>query len=335
MTLSKTTFTIKPSASLKMADRNLGQAQADLVTPEAVIQMLRHPWPLVYKFSPDGEKYISPQCLNGTPATKITETGEYWKPGWFSLDSYLAQEQAEEDKKKESKEKLRLDRNNKTLAAEYKLHMDNVSKHRKIREIFGPGSPYHPNQIVSKHHLPERGLCQQELMYKLGCKISDLKVLQDKKELAMDPFDFLRWRVTRKMQSMFDKSAQSGRDVIKRIINSICDDSGPNGSTRNYEDPLLRAAIIRSARYQNRSASFNLPGEQGKKSTKSKSITAGKGSIGQTRSRDEPISSALARQTTSSRIEKRPRPAPTSTYQGVNAWRAQQSRNAQDENTRS
>ncbi|KAH7244092.1 uncharacterized protein BKA55DRAFT_573098 [Fusarium redolens] len=276
-----------------MGDRSLANGHEAAVSSEAVTEMLSKPWGDVYHISPDGEKYISPRCLIGTPVQKITETDDYWMPGWSSLEAYLAKESSEEEKKRESKERCRLDPHNKDLAKQHKLHMDNVSKHRKIREIFGHDSLYHPNQLVSKHHLPTEGLCEQELMYKLACKVSDLRVLQHKGELAMDPWDFLRWRIAKKMQSMFTMSAQSGRDVIKRIVFSICEDSGSKSSSKIYEDPTLRAAIIRSAGYQGRLASFRKPGD---KYRITKTSTSGKGRISQLRSKPDPIPSTRAQQ---------------------------------------
>jgi hypothetical protein len=305
-----------------MGDRSLANGHEAAVSSEAVTEMLSKPWGDVYHISPDGEKYISPRCLIGTPVQKITETDDYWMPGWSSLEAYLAKESSEEEKKRESKERCRLDPHNKDLAKQHKLHMDNVSKHRKIREIFGHDSLYHPNQLVSKHHLPTEGLCEQELMYKLACKVSDLRVLQHKGELSMDPWDFLRWRIAKKMQSMFTMSAQSGRDVIKRIVFSICEDSGSKSSSKIYEDPTLRAAIIRSAGYQGRLASFRKPGD---KHRITKTSTSGKGRISQLRSKPDPIPSTLTRQSAISRSDKRQKSsAQPSTYGGVNAYRAQQ-----------
>ncbi|KAF4332737.1 acyl thioesterase ii [Fusarium beomiforme] len=304
-----------------MAAHNLTHTHGTTVSSEAVTEMLLTSWNEVYRASPDGEKYTSPQCLNGTPVSKITETGEYWMSRWYSLESFLAQESSEEEKKRETKERCLLDPGNKALAKAHKFHMDNVSKHRKIREMFGPDSTYHPNQLVSKHHLPTEGMCEKELMYKLACKVSDLRVLRLKGELAMDPWDFLRWRVAKKMQSMFTMSAQSGRDIIKRIVHSICDASGPNSSSRQYEDPLLRAAIIRSAGYQGRLASFHKPVD---KDRKGKTTLSGMRHIGQGRPQIEPVSTTRQPQVNTSRVEKRvKRSSQPSTYGGVSAYRAQ------------
>ncbi|KAF4501156.1 acyl- thioesterase ii [Fusarium agapanthi] len=307
-----------------MGDQSLAHSHGTAVPTEVVTEMLHTPWSDVHRISPDGQKYISPQCLIGTPVQKITEDSDYWMPRWLSLETYLAQEDSEEKKKRDSKEHLRLDPHNKDLAKKHKLHMDNVSKQRKIREIFGHESPYHPNQLVSKHHLPTDGLCEQELMYKLACKVSDLRVLYDKGELAMDPWDFLRWRVSKKIQSMCTMSAQSGKDIIKRIIFSICEDSSSKSASKIYEDPKLRAAIIRSAGYQGRLASFRKPGDKNR-ITKANTNTVGLGRITHRRSKVDPIPSALSREPALSRSDKRQkRLSQPSTYGGVNAYRAQQ-----------
>ncbi|KAF5236368.1 hypothetical protein FANTH_11320 [Fusarium anthophilum] len=307
-----------------MGDQSLAYSHGTAVPSEVVTEMLHTPWSDVYRISPDGQKYISPHCLIGTPVQKTTEDSDYWMPRWLSLETYLAQEESEEKKKRDSKEQLRLDPHNKDLAKKHKLHMDNVSKQRKIREIFGHESPYHPNQLVSKHHLPTDGLCEQELMYKLACKVSDLRVLHDKGELAMDPWDFLRWRVSKKIQSMCTMSAQSGKDIIKRIIFSICEDSSSKSASKIYEDPKLRAAIIRSAGYQGRLASFHKPGDKNR-ITKAKTNTACLGRIAHRRSKADPIPSTLSREPALSRSDKRQkRLSQPSTYGGVNAYRAQQ-----------
>ncbi|KAJ4260494.1 hypothetical protein NW762_007235 [Fusarium torreyae] len=309
------------------------QDQSDLVSSQALNRMLKQTHDMVYQTNPDGSKYTSPQCLNGTPTEKITENGAYWKTGWLSLEAFLAQEKHEEDAKREVRELLRIDPSNKAAAAAYKEHSDNVSKHRRIRDIFGSKTAYHPNQLVSKHHLPEEGLCYKELMYRLACKISDLRVLHEKHELAMDPWDFIRWRIVLKIQSFLTFSAQSGRDLVKRIIYNICDDSGPDGSSRRYEDPLLRAAIIRSAGYQNRLASFTTNYNKSKK-TGRKGLGTHERTSSVHRSKTEPLKTTIYRSGPAPRVEKRERRASQpSVYQGVNAYIAQKKlREAQENN---
>ncbi|EFY92318.1 hypothetical protein J3459_008052 [Metarhizium acridum] len=144
--------------------------------------------------------------------------------------------------------------NNIAIRKRAKFHQDNMSKHVKIREIFGLCSPYHPNQLVAKQHLPLEGLCQKELMYRVACKISDLKVLNDRGILAMDAWDFIRWRIGRKLEERLDRPGQSGRHFVRTIIYKLCDES--KYSSTAYEDSVMRQAVLVSAQFQNRIASF-------------------------------------------------------------------------------
>ncbi|KAK7423589.1 hypothetical protein QQX98_001047 [Neonectria punicea] len=197
-----------------------------------VNQMLQTPWDKIYAVSKNGKTYIGPSALGGVPVDKIDETGPYWDQSWQSLEEFLAREPVEEELKENYHERLRRLPGDKALAAKAKFHMDNVSKHRKVREIFGNGSPYHPNQLASKHHIPHGGLCHKEIMYKLACK-----------------------RIVRKAQALVGASWESTRDVIKTVIYRICDDSG-NEQAQKYEDRLLRMAVLRSAQYRDKLANY-------------------------------------------------------------------------------
>ncbi|KAM5354025.1 hypothetical protein ACJ41O_000675 [Fusarium nematophilum] len=305
------------------------QAQGqDGPSAEEVRAMLQTPWDDVYAISQDGTTYTSPSCLRGTPVAKITEGGPYWNPRWNSLDQFLAQEEAEEKLKRESQARLQIDPTDKAAAAAHKLHTDNVSKHRRIRDIFGPGTTYHPNQLVSKMHLPDEGLCQKEIMYRLACKVSDLRVLKDRRELAMDPWDFIRWRISRKIRAFVTAPWQSAQYNIRTIVYKICEDAGTgHPAQQKYEDRLLRNAILQSARYQGRLGSFNL------KNNKQKVIGGGpptrpRTSSGQ-RNRSGTLSTAVSRPLPLpaggvGSKEKREKVSRPSEYQGVNAFRARQ-----------
>ncbi|KAM0430951.1 hypothetical protein ACHAPT_005585 [Fusarium lateritium] len=293
---------------------------------ESILAMLRTPWSDVYILSQDRTTYIAPHCLGDTPVAKLTESSPYWKDTWDSLDAYMAKEEEEERLKKETGQLLKLDPSNKAVAARHKLHQDNVSKHRRIRDIFGPRTTYHPNQLVSKHHLPSEGLCQKELMYRLACKISDLRVLHERHELAMDPWDFIRWRIAKKIGSFVNMPGHSVKDNLRTIIYKICEDGGSNPSTKQYEDVLLRVAILRSAGYQNRIGSFTA--KNGSK-TRAKANGArsaqprfrvASGHLPQSGSFFNTSSYTSSRVQPPARVEKRPQPT---TYQGVNAYRAQ------------
>lgn len=295
--------------------------------------MLRTPWDEVYTLSQDRATYIRPHCLRDTPVAKLTENSPYWRNTWDSLDEYLGQEEEEERLKKETGARLKLDPSNKSVAAAHKTHQDNVSKHRRIRDIFGPRTRYHPNQLVARHHLPDEGFCQKEIMYRLACKISDLRVLREHHELAMDPWDFIRWRISKKILSFVNFPGQSARDNIRTIVYKICEDGGSNPNTKQYEDVLLRAAILRSARYQNRISSFTAKAKtrsSGSAQPRSRVAPGGRPRAGSFSSmpsrplpsRPLPSPSLTSRTMPPARVEKQ-RPQPSG-YQGINAWRAEQ-----------
>lgn len=205
---------------------------------EKILPLLRTPYNEVYELSADGETYSKPFFLRGTPVQKINETSPYWSASWKSLDAYIAQEAAEERAKADWSERARL-RPNENTHKNAKLHKDNVSKQRKIREIFGGNSRPHPNQITSKQYLPSEGLCEQELMYLMGCKISDLEVLSREGTLVMEPWDFFRWRVGQTLVKTLRFPGQNARKQLRRIIHNI--------SSGKSEDPLFRQIILYSA----------------------------------------------------------------------------------------
>ncbi|KPM36391.1 hypothetical protein AK830_g10164 [Neonectria ditissima] len=288
-----------------------GSAERDLESDAAVDKMLQTPWEKVYEVTHNGEIFKRPAALGGVPVSKISETDPYWEQSWQSLDEFLAQEPDEEKLKENYHERLRRLPGDKALAAKAKFHMDNVSKHRKIREIFGNGSPYHPNQLASKHHLPPIGLCQKEIMYKLACKVSDLRELYNRQELSMDPWDFLRWRIT--------------------VIYKICDDSG-NEQAQKYEDRLLRMAVLRSAQYRDKLANY------GSKNVTKPGVGSKKPSsrVQKTASRiQQPARREPARPASQLRRERQERPASATGYSGVNGFREEQKLRAAQSNTTS
>lgn len=199
-----------------------------------------------------------------------------------------------------------------------------MSKHRKIREMFGPGSSYHPNQ------LPLTGLCHKEIMDKLACTISELRVLQERGQLSIDPWDFLRWRIARKAQSVVGSTWESTRNIIKSVAIRMCDDSAIDHSEK-FKDCVLREAVLRSAEYQGRLRSFGR--KKTTKSTKRQQKPTRTFSQQSTRSQGFQSASTLvpvSRPSTSSftiareRQGRATRLARPSESQGVNAFRAQQ-----------
>ncbi|KAH6892393.1 hypothetical protein B0T10DRAFT_594106 [Thelonectria olida] len=279
--------------------------------------MLQTPYEKVYSIDEPSASYTGPKELVGVPVAKLNETDGYWSPRWLSLDDFLAREAEEERLKTESARRQKLEPENQLVAKIHKRHQDNCSKHRKIREIFGPTTNYHPNQLVNKGNLPAQGLCDMETMYKLACKITDLVVLQSRGELAMDPWDFLRWRIIKKAREIEQPMPYFG-------LKSICDDSGLE-SAEKYEDRLLRVAILRSAKYQGRLNAY-----AARKVTKPTSPTEEGISSRNFGARPLPVSAHASVDWAARELEKaeerklkrRARiQSQPSTYQGVNAYR--------------
>jgi hypothetical protein len=87
-------------------------------------------------------------------------------------------------------------------------------------------------------------------MYRLACKISDLQHLKEIGELAMDPFDFIRWRIMKKAASLLVKPGDSPKNFLRTIIYKLCDDTkDPKGKV--YQDSVMRRAVLLSARKRN------------------------------------------------------------------------------------
>lgn len=212
--------------------------------------MLQTRWDEVYELSADGLTYVKPSSLRGVPVAKSGEGSSYWQRGWASLNDYIAGEREQEDMKNRAAMVLSSVPNDERARKEKKLRSDNMSKQKKIREVFGEGRP-HPNQLVAPRYLPLEGLCDQETMYRIGCKITDLVVLANRGLLGMDPWDFYRWRVGMLLVSRHNSTfpTRSRKPVeAKNIVHHLDGADGP--------DPLFREAVMYSAKLQGREASY-------------------------------------------------------------------------------
>lgn len=301
-----------------------------------LMRTLQTPFDAVYELSQDRTQYVNPPSLRGTPIAKITEDSPYWIQGWASLDAFLTREGEEEALKQHYRIRHNMYPDNKDFRDRAKRHQDNMSKYHKIREIFGPHSDYHPNQLVSKRHIPVEGLCHIELMYRLACKISDLRVLQARGTLAMDPWDFIRWRIDRKIQERMPLPGQSATSFIRTIIYKLCDEYHPGSNP--HGDPVMREAAILAAKYQNRLGNYKTL-QQRASSTSGNLIAARARTVGAGRQAPRPARPAprtnpnAAQAAEEARRERRAKlAAQPSRYQGVNAFRAQmQARGAKRE----
>ncbi|KAL7802075.1 hypothetical protein V8C44DRAFT_353628 [Trichoderma aethiopicum] len=273
-------------------------------------ELLKTPFDSVYKISPDGRTYLEPLMLRGTP-----------NPSWDSLVDFLDRQEPESEKKSEVAYLSRLNPRDKALRASLKRLRDNSSKFKKIREVFGEHSRYHPNQLLSKDYLPPGGLCQKEPMYRLACKISDLKHLHRTGALAMDPFDFIRWRIIKKAASFMPNPGDNPKHSIRTMVYKLCDDS-IDVLSRPYQDSVMRHAVLMSAAQRNHLGAYGPRGRWRKYW-----LTDERESAYSKRARRERHAAALAR--------ARAAAAPTApVYSGVNAFRAQQQQRREAEERR-
>ncbi|CEJ91802.1 hypothetical protein VHEMI07493 [[Torrubiella] hemipterigena] len=198
--------------------------------------------------------YLKPSTLRGTPTKKLVESSPEWDPSWASLDDYLKNEQKEQQAKTETREQLAYTRlvgkDLNSLLKRHKRHQDNCSKHTKILEIFGPDTTYHPNQLVARQHLPREGLCDQEIMYKLACKVSNMQTLEKFGYLKMDPWDFIRWRVNNLLTHELPHAAARGTTIIKTIVSRLGSHQETNSG---FVDPYMRELVLFAARFEQRS----------------------------------------------------------------------------------
>ncbi|TFB06404.1 hypothetical protein CCMA1212_001377 [Trichoderma ghanense] len=275
-------------------------------------ELLKTPYDRVYKVSPDGRTFLEPLLLRGTLP--------------------------ESERKREVAYLSQLDPSNKSLRIELKRYRDNSSKFKKIREVFGEQSRYHPNQLISKDYMPPGGLCQKELMYRLACKISDLKHLHRTGFLAMDPFDFIRWRLLKKAASFMPNPGDNPKRSIRTIVYKLCDDS-VNILSKQYQDSVMRHAVLMSAAQRNQLAIY---GPRGR--TRKYWLTDQRGSPYSTRAVASPQKSRLTEEDVVDHHSASPLPlarraerraaararalgaaaSTTPIYAGVNAFRAQQ-----------
>ena len=192
--------------------------------------------------------------------------------------------------------------------------------------MFGQDGRYHPNQLVAKKYLPPEGLCTKNLMYKLACKISDLRYLAKCNRMAMDPFDLIRWRLVLQLGKRphsplpYDWDGSTVCHIIMQMF-EYNEGHYKDGKERRKEfaDPVLREAIIASAILQQRVMSFLESKESEEKGVNAQKLAP---VINERLNlRRHYIESSRAKPPPGPIHPETPKPRPPPVYRGVNDYR--------------
>lgn len=298
-----------------------------------LLRIMDLPWWDIYRLSPDGTTYQSPTILCGVPTQRIDEQSPYWEKSWDSLDDFLAKQADNSVMKAKLYAQLQLDPKNAVLIKKHKECSDDSSKYIKIREIFGPETRYHPNQLVAKKHLPHNGLCQKDRLYNLALRISDINCLKDRGHLhqSMDSYEFVRWRVAKLAIKRLPQIGGSARSFIAGLVDNLGNPiTGPTDKLRR--DAMMREAAIMAADYQNRGASFGPKRNRNKNSTTTaKASTPYRRPAAASQRSSQADAEELAAARSRKQAERRARfqqQAPG--YTGVNSFRAKQNASTAD-----
>ncbi|KAL6823196.1 hypothetical protein V8C40DRAFT_32098 [Trichoderma camerunense] len=108
-------------------------------------------------------------------------------------------------------------------------------------------------------------------MYRLACKISDLQHLYNTGNLLMDPFDFIRWRIIKKVGSLLANPWDNPKKFIRTVVYKLADDSELTG-TKTYQDSVMRYAVLLSAAQRNHLGSYGHKSKNRKKTLKQKTL---------------------------------------------------------------
>lgn len=295
------------------------------------MKLLSRKFEHVYEVDEDRGIYLKPSTLRGTSTKKILESSPEWDPSWASLNDYLKDQQKEEQAKAETHQQLahirQVGQEFSKLLKRHKRHQDNCSKHTKILEIFGPDTTYHPNQLVARQHLPREGLCDQELMYKLACKVSNMQTLEKVGYLKMDPWDFIRWRVNNLLSHELPHAAARGTTIIKTIVSRLGSHQETNSG---FVDPYMRELVLFAARFERRTNCYGSKRERAVRDRATADALNRSNLLPTKLFRSLPIRTSLQKRETAkvmvkqSNAPKRKHQALSTGYSGVNTYRQHQ-----------
>lgn len=131
-----------------------------------MIEKLQTKFDSVFELSPDGQTFTSPGLMKGVPVERIQEDGPYYDDTWASLDIWQHKMNAAQTEGDTFKNGQRSPEDIQSQEGEKDDPKDSPKTAklpppaaRRVMEWFGPGTPIHPNQLVSKRAMASDGLC--------------------------------------------------------------------------------------------------------------------------------------------------------------------------------
>ncbi|KAK1634927.1 hypothetical protein BDP81DRAFT_396152 [Colletotrichum phormii] len=208
----------------------------------ALLEVTATPMNVIFTISEDGKTYTNPPMLRGVPVAPISETDSYWNPMWKKFAEAVNEEKVE----REYQEYL-LARHQRMLegplpASEdepeqvFKRYQRSMRQAKVTKQWFNPGHTIHPNQLMAKEHLPETGLCDNYVLYKICNILSRINAMYERGELGMPPLHFLMWRMSVSLE-------RYPHDPWKSFCRVMVDEK------HSAYDSILRQAEIRGAQH--------------------------------------------------------------------------------------
>ncbi|KAF5664148.1 hypothetical protein FHETE_7199 [Fusarium heterosporum] len=162
----------------------------------------------------DGVVYTYPECVEGIPLVKITESHPYWEPNWPNVKTLIEPQLA----RWREKHQAAIDagpKQEKGGSSKYQIGRQ-VNRGMKILEFHenGPISPY---QLLSKKyiHSGKGGITSYDTLFRLSETMSEL----EKFNLDVSPVDWMRQRLHELIQ------AQGASFNLPRTIHDFYHDS--------------------------------------------------------------------------------------------------------------
>ncbi|KXH46683.1 hypothetical protein CSIM01_10901 [Colletotrichum simmondsii] len=168
----------------------------------ALLEVTATPVNAIFTISEDGKTYTNPPMLRGVPVAPISETGSYWNPLWKKFAEAVNEEKVERDYQGYLSIRHQRMLQGPLPASEddpehvFKRYQRSLRQAKVTKQWFNPGHTIHPNQLMAKEHLPETGICDNYVLYKICNILSRVNAMYERGELGMPPMHFLMWRMS-------------------------------------------------------------------------------------------------------------------------------------------